>query len=158
MAELVDDKSVRGEPGHAGRLDGLEGRRPAARGVAELLLRREVGRAQPVMVLRLRLQATAHVLFRVERHSPRPPVLPDPLPPRNAIAAEQGGQEHGATRGPQEPRGAPHAGPHDAGSAAGARSLLAPSRETSAIAREDLCYSAGPMTLPAPRVQTTGGP
>jgi len=95
MVELVSHKSVGGELGHAGRLDGLEGRRPALRGVAVLLLRGEIGHAQPVMVLRLYLQATDHPLLRVERHGPRPPVLPDPLSARKAIAAEEGGQEHG---------------------------------------------------------------
>lgn len=103
MVELVYHKSVGGELGHAGRLNGLEGRRPAPRGVAVLLLRGEVGHAQPVMVLRLYLQATDHVLLRLGRHGPRPPVLPNPLSARNAITAEEGGQEHGTCgRGPQE--------------------------------------------------------
>lgn len=95
MVELVYHKSVGGELGHAGRLNGLEGRRPALRGVAVLLLRGEVGHAQPVMVLRLYLQATDHVLLRLGRHGPRPPVLPNPLSARNAVTAEEGGQEHG---------------------------------------------------------------
>lgn len=95
MLELVSHESVGGGLGHAGRLDGLEGRRPARRRVAELLLGGEVGPAQPVVVLRLYLQATDQVLLRMEGHGARPPVLPHPLPARNAVAAEEGGQEHG---------------------------------------------------------------
>lgn len=98
MVELVCNESVLGKLGPAERLDGLEGCRPAGRRVAILLFSGEVGRAQPVMVLRLYLQASDHVLLRVEGHGARPPVLSDPLPARNAVAAEEGGQKHGCWR------------------------------------------------------------
>ena len=61
------------------------------------VLRCHVGHAQPVVVLGLHLQATDHVLLRLERQGPRPPVLPDPLPARNAAAEEDSGEEHGAS-------------------------------------------------------------
>lgn len=90
---------MRGELGLAGRPQGLEGGRPAGRGVAVLLLGAEEGHAQPVVVLRLGLQAADHVLLRVGRHGARPPVLPDPLPAGDAVAEQEGGQEHGAYGG-----------------------------------------------------------
>lgn len=98
MVELVCNESVLGKLGPAECLDGLEGCRPAGRRVAILLFSGKVGRAQPVMVLRLYLQASDHVLLRVEGHGARPPVLSDPLPARNAVAAEEGGQKHGCWR------------------------------------------------------------
>ena len=98
VAELVLQPSVRGEPGHLRRLEGLEGGRPAGRRVAALLLDREEGPAQPVVVLCLDLQAADHVLLRLRRHGPRPPVLPDPLPAGDAAAPQERSQEHGACR------------------------------------------------------------
>lgn len=99
VAELVDEPPVRGEVGLAGCLDGLESGRPARRGVAALLLGAEVRRAQPVVVLGFGLQAAERVLLRPGGHGARPPVLPDPLPAGDAVAAQQGGQEHGACGG-----------------------------------------------------------
>lgn len=78
MVEQVGSEPVRGELGRAGRLDGLEGPRPALGGVAVLLLGTHVGHTQPVVVLRLHFQAADHVPLRLLRHEPRPPVLPDP--------------------------------------------------------------------------------
>lgn len=95
MVELVCNESMWGKLGSAGRLDGLESLCPAHPGVAVFLLRGHVRHAQPVVVLRLDLQATDHVLLRKQRHRPRPPVLPDPLPSRNAVVAETSSQEHG---------------------------------------------------------------
>lgn len=102
MIELVSHKSMWGKFGGAGRFDGLKGRCSAGRGVAVLLLGSEVRLAQPVVVLRLYLQAPGHVLLRQERHGAWPPVLPDPLPTRNAIAEAEGGEEHGACAGTAE--------------------------------------------------------
>lgn len=99
VVELVGEPPVRGEVGLAGRLEGLEGGRPARRSVAVLLLGAEVRRAQPVVVLGLGLQAAEHVLFGPSGHGARPPVLPDPLPAGDAVAAQQGGQEHSACGG-----------------------------------------------------------
>lgn len=103
VAELVDEQPVLRELGLLGRLDGLEGGRPAGRGVPELLLGAKKGSAQPVVVLRLRLQAADGVLLRPQRHEARPPMLSDPLPARDAIAAQERGQEHGASPTPREP-------------------------------------------------------
>lgn len=108
VAELVDKDSVPGKLGLAGRLDGPEGGCPAGRGVAVLLLGAEAGHAQPVVVLRLGLQAADHVLLRLEGHGARPPVLPDPLPAWDAVATQEGGQEHGVSCAPREPRVRPH--------------------------------------------------
>lgn len=99
VVELVLQPTVRGELGGLRRLERLEGGRPAGRRVAALLLGREEGPAQPVVVLRFYLQATDHILLRQCRHGPRPPVLPDPLPAGDAAAAQERGQEHGACRG-----------------------------------------------------------
>lgn len=99
VVELVLQPTVRGELGGLRRLERLEGGRPAGRRVAALLLGREEGPAQPVVVLRFYLQATDHVLLRQCRHGPRPPVLPDPLPAGDAAAAQERSQEHGACRG-----------------------------------------------------------
>lgn len=99
VAELVLQPPGRGELGRLRRLERLEGGRPAGRRVAALLLGREEGPAQPVVVLRLDLQAADHVLLRLRRHGSRPPVLPDPLPAGDAAAAQERGQEHGACRG-----------------------------------------------------------
>lgn len=105
VAELLDEPPVLRELGLLGRLDGLEGGRPAGRGVPELFRGAKVGSAQPVVVLRLRLQAADSVLLRLEGHGARPPMLSDPLPARDAIAAQERGQEHGAcSPPPREPR------------------------------------------------------
>lgn len=72
--------------------------------MAALLLPGHVGHAQPVVVLRLDLQAADHVLLGAQRHEPRPPVLPDPLTAGNAVAAEERSQEHGAGRFLRTPR------------------------------------------------------
>jgi hypothetical protein len=70
---------VEGKLGRDGHLDGP--------GVAALLLGRHAGHAQLVVVLCLHLQETHHVLLRQQRHCPRLPVLPYPLPAGNPIAA-----------------------------------------------------------------------
>lgn len=99
VAELVLQPPGRGELGRLRRLERLEGGRPAGCRVAPLLLGREERPAEPVVVLRLDLQAANHVLLRLRRHGSRPPVLPDPLPAGDAAAAQERGQEHGACRG-----------------------------------------------------------
>lgn len=105
VAEVVGEPPVLRELGLLGRLDGLEGGRPAGRGVPALLRGAQEGRAQPVVVLRLRLQAAQGVLLRLEGHAARPPMLSDPLPARDAIAAQERGEEHGAcSPPPREPR------------------------------------------------------
>lgn len=96
VAELVDQQPVLRELGLTGRLYGLEGSCSAGRSVPELLCGGKEGCAQPIVVLCLCLQAADHVLLPVEGHETRPPVLPDPLPAGDAVAAQQRGQEHGA--------------------------------------------------------------
>lgn len=61
----------------------------------ELLRGSKEGCAQPIVVLCLHLQAADCVLLPMEGHGTRPPVLPDPLPAGDAVAAQQRGQKHG---------------------------------------------------------------
>lgn len=136
VVELVLQPTVRGELGGLRRLERLEGGRPAGRRVAALLLGREEGPAQPVVVLRFYLQATDHILLRQCRHGPRPPVLPDPLPAGDAAAAQERGQEHGASRAFRA-RSAPRGTTPEVGCRKiPVRSAVVSSREASPIARK----------------------
>ena len=93
VVELVLQPTVRGELGGLRRLERLEGGRPAGRRVAALLLGREEGPAQPVVVLRFYLQATDHVLLRRGRRR-----FPVHCRPAMRPQQQQRGQEHGASR------------------------------------------------------------
>lgn len=161
MAELVDEPPVRRELGLLGRLDGLEGGRPAGRGVPVLLRGAKKGSAQPVVVLRLRLQAADGVLLRLEGHGARPPMLSDPLPARDAIAAQDRGQEHGASPPPREP--ASFRTQTDAPPVVRwLRPAWPPPREMAParlrLPREGTSAPAtGPTKLPAPGIQASGG-
>lgn len=60
-----------------------------------LFLGRQIRAAQPVFVLRFDFQSPNHPHLHAQSHLPRPPVLPNPLAPRDPIAEQGQAQKHG---------------------------------------------------------------
>lgn len=85
MTQVICHVLVFGKIGELGLLDVEPCLGPAFCGVAVLLLRGHVRPADPVLVLGLTLQTLQRVAVHLPRDLPWPPVLSDPLLPRDAL-------------------------------------------------------------------------